>query len=387
MPQRRRLRPRLVLLHRYLAVALGAWFVLLGLTGIVLLFRDDVDRLLNPQLLRSHAASSTAVSPIAIQEAALRRYPAGLIEQIRLPWQAGDVYRVLLRADAKRGVGGARIEATFDPADGRWLGERDPAERSLRTPALLSTIHDLHQALLLENQGKDLVGLVGLSLALMIVVGFVLAFPRLTWQSLRRAIAVKRASGTTRRIYDLHRALGTVLGIVLLMSAGTGALMAYPDLARDLVGLASPARPLPVVPWRAADAPADAPVALDEVLAIVGQRHPQASIREIHFPGIRRAPMIVYLHRPGDIHRLGDTRLLIGGAGTDLLREVDGAHRSRGERLLHWLHPLHTGSAFGTPGRLLMVIGAGLLPLWLLVTGVWIWVNKRRAWRRTARRR
>jgi uncharacterized iron-regulated membrane protein len=45
---------------------------------------------------------------------------------------------------------------------------------------------------------------------------------------------------------------------------------------------------------------------------------------------------------------------------------------------MHWLYPLHTGSAFGAWGMAAMCM-AGLAPLLLVFTGLWVWTRKRRA--------
>jgi uncharacterized iron-regulated membrane protein len=57
---------------------------------------------------------------------------------------------------------------------------------------------------------------------------------------------------------------------------------------------------------------------------------------------------------------------------------IQGPHEaSAGDHVLGWLFPLHTGQAFGLPGRILMV-AVGLAPMGLYMTGVILWWNRRR---------
>mgnify|MGYP003438974590 FL=1 len=57
---------------------------------------------------------------------------------------------------------------------------------------------------------------------------------------------------------------------------------------------------------------------------------------------------------------------------------VQGPHAaSAGDHVLGWLFPLHTGQAFGLPGRILMVV-LGLVPACLYVTGCVLWWKRRR---------
>ena len=43
------LRPLAMRLHRWVALGLGTWFALLGLSGALLVWHGDADRVLNPQ--------------------------------------------------------------------------------------------------------------------------------------------------------------------------------------------------------------------------------------------------------------------------------------------------------------------------------------------------
>jgi len=61
----------------------------------------------------------------------------------------------------------------------------------------------------------------------------------------------------------------------------------------------------------------------------------------------------------------------------EILVERSDRTRSAGESFMHWLFPLHTGSAFGSVGLLIMCI-AGVMPLLLVGTGLWVWLRKRR---------
>lgn len=48
-----------------------------------------------------------------------------------------------------------------------------------------------------------------------------------------------------------------------------------------------------------------------------------------------------------------------------------------GDAFLSWMFPLHSGEAFGTAHRVFMTV-AGLLPLGFFVTGLLLWLRRRR---------
>jgi uncharacterized iron-regulated membrane protein len=377
------LRRLLVLAHRYIGLTLGLWFVLLGLTGALLVYRDALDRWLNPALLTSRA-DGPLLGPLAIHRAALAAHPGAHVDRIKLPIELSDAYQVLLRKDARLRVGSPRFEAMFDAVDARALGTRDPDQRSLRPPALLQTIYDLHHRVLLGNSGKDLVGLVGIVLLVAVTFGLVLAFPNLRRASLRRAVTIKLRASGKRALYDLHRAVGVFAAALLFIAGLTGTLMAYPEYARDLVGLASPVRSMPEVPWRTrTEESADFALSI----ANVARQYPTHTIREIHFPPPRGSALLFfYIHHASDIHRLGDTVVVFDAGSGEMLVERSRRTRTAGESLLHWLFPLHSGTAFGTVGKVLAV-AAGLALAALFGTGLFVWFTKRNAERSAAMRR
>jgi hypothetical protein len=76
-----------------------------------------------------------------------------------------------------------------------------------------------------------------------------------------------------------------------------------------------------------------------------------------------------------DVYRLL-VRLARGTA--EILFDRSSRSRTAGETVMHWLFPLHSGTAFGQVGKIAMCL-TGLAPLLLVLTGLWVWARKRRA--------
>ncbi|RYJ03807.1 MAG: hypothetical protein EON47_02710, partial [Acetobacteraceae bacterium] len=193
-------------LHRWLALAFGAWFALLGLTGSVLVFEREIEAWSVP-----HPSPGQALPLDELTAAARTAGPPGLLRI----WPGNR-----FRADFRDEHG--RTTLYLDPASGALLGEvRQGAH-------LVNWIHALHRGLLLGRPGDVLVGLLGLPLLVLLGAGLGLWFKRdaLPWRE--KLFSDARLRGR-RRLANQHRALGFRAALPLLIAALTGIGMAFPQ--------------------------------------------------------------------------------------------------------------------------------------------------------------
>ncbi len=160
--------------------------------------------------------------------------------------------------------------------------------------------------------------------------------------------------------------------------------LVYLSYVRDFVGLFSKVAPFPTVPWR--ENQRAAALSVQDIHDGVRRTYAESAISEIHVPSKATAGYLVYLRKDGDIHRLGDTLAWVHPVSGEILLERANRNRSSGESFMHWLFPLHSGTAFGLPGRIAMCV-TGVAPLVLVMSGLWVWSRKRRSERIEARRR
>ena len=182
---------------------MGPLVVVLGLSGAALVFRPELDALLNgpPPL----AASVSAPSLDAIVRAALLPHPGGEARALRIADDPRRPYRIEIARGAQR------IDVDVDPSTLRVVGSRAP-ERSV-----LAAVHALHAALHAGRVGAIVVGLLGLWLVVEGVSGVwlyggsVTPTPRM----LRRL--------SSRTVHRVVGALSLAAGVVL---GATGAMLA-----------------------------------------------------------------------------------------------------------------------------------------------------------------
>ncbi|MEO8186458.1 MAG: PepSY-associated TM helix domain-containing protein, partial [Burkholderiaceae bacterium] len=335
---------------------------------------------LNPRLLTT-GSRGTHLSAQMIVGRVESEYPLGLVEKIRFPAADGQVYRLTMRVRPRR-VGAERIEAMFDPVTGAFLGVRSLESLGITPPDFLRTLYEFHRNVLLGNAGSNIVGIAGVLLLTSAITGFVLATPR-TRAALRRIVWINPRSSATRIAYDFHRSTGIVFAITLLLATLTGATLVYVNYVRDLVSVFSKVAPFPTVPWQTQTE--HEPMQLDRVIADVRQRFPGHTLLEVHGSPRQMAGHLYYLKHAGDVHRLGDTIAWINPVSGEMMIERSPRTRTAGEGFMHWMFPLHSGTAFGIAGQIAM-FATGLVPMLLVFTGLWVWLRKRRG-ERIARER
>src|SRR5262245_8221533 len=363
-----------VSLHRWLGLNLGIWFALVGLTGSVLVFEDEVDALLNPTLL-VETKGGAHLLPHRILDRVDDDFPLAHVERLRVPRAQDEVYRLLIRVAPHMRAESDRVEAMYSAVSGELLGTRQAETLGLGRPYLVKTIYEFHRNVLLGGFGSNIVGIAGFLLMTSALTGMVMAWPR-SRSGWKRVVWVKARAGATRVLFDIHRSWGAVLCVLLLLATATGSTLVYLNYAREIVSVFSEVAPFPVVPWR--QVPKDGWRSFEEIAAKVASAYPDRQLAEVHLPSRPTVGFLFYLRKPGDVHRLGDTIVWAHPATGEILFERSSRSRTAGETFMHWLYPLHSGTAFGFAGKVAMCL-TGIAPLLLVLTGLWVWSRKRRA--------
>lgn len=358
---RRRARALWRKLHLMLGLSLGGLFVLLGLTGSVLVFYVELDDWRYP-------------APVAGARAPLDAFTQGL--QRSYPARSGP-WRLELPRDESRPITAryykplerqhrdfAPLLVTLDPVNATVLRERFWGDD------LFTFVYDLHYTLLLERPGRWTVGIVGLGLMFSLITGLRLWWPRPgRW---RRALRLRPRHGTARTVYDLHVAAGVYGLLLLLVLAVTGAVLALPEWVKPALG------PLAAPPAVSSTPERGPPISAEAALAAAGRVFPEGQTVWVETPAGPQGTWRVNLRLPGDPgRRFPHSHVWVDQYSGAVLAVRDTRRDSAGDVLLNWMHPLHSGEAFGLPGRLLIFV-AGLLPLLLAVTGLMRWRQKSR---------
>jgi uncharacterized iron-regulated membrane protein len=370
-------------LHLSLGLGAGALIALIGLTGSAIVFGPEIDRLLNPALLRV-VPQGQPIPPQAVLAAARRAYPDEEPLMLNFPASPEEPYEVRMRPKPDQEFFHQRL-VYVNAYNGDVLGARTRIEH------LVGFLERLHIHLLIGSRvagrgGWYVVGAGGLLLLLLCLTG-----PLLWWpgrRKVRLGLTVKRGVSWRRTVFDLHRVAGIYPLLLLVSVALTGAAFSFyeyvkPALTRVVDGKVAAEEEPP----RSRVTNGAVPLALDALVLRADVALPGAATRSLLLPSEPDGAVLVVKRFPEEIGRYGRSHVWLDQYSGAILGVVDSRVALLGVRVLdHWTLPVHTGEIAGLPGRILMCL-AGLAPSVLFATGLVMWWNRRRAARRARVRR
>ena len=359
--------------HWWLGLWAGSVFVLSGLTGSALVFYQAIDEWLNPER-RTVVVSGPYRSfddMVAAARAARPDLPGpyGLF----LPGDRTGVVEAWFKAPVGETGHIQDIEVTIDPYRAEVLS-RD----RIWGQTVVSFIYELHKAWLLDEVGEAVVGCAGLLLVLSIGSGLYLWWPKAG--RYRQAITFNPRGTRSRRYYDAHKLTGVAGSLMLLVLAGTGVYLEFPNY---IVPLVKAVLPVPVEIERHSTVTLGTrPIPVDRAVAIARQRLPDGELKWIGLPQQVGDAFQIGLRQPEEVRRTSsDSIVWLDQYSGAVLHVQDWREFTAGETVLAWFFPLHNGEAFGLTGRWIVFV-SGFLPLILYVTALRLWWLKRQAHRR-----
>ena len=385
-----------VIAHRWVGLAMAGFLILVGLTGSILAFNTEIERLCAPQLFARLRPGESRLDLATLILRAQEQLPqAQVFGAILTEPDQASLY-VAAREDPATGKAYdlGFNEFFVDPWTGAELGRRRRGDLSQGLVNLPSFIYELHWTLAIGAAGQWTLGVLALVWSVDCFVGFYLTLPptsRRFWRRWRPAWLIKRRAGLYRLNFDLHRASGLWLWPMLFVFAWSSVMMdirpAYEWVTQRLFDyksdvdmfLAAPQGPPhpPQLDWRAA---------LERGERLIAE---QAALRD--FRAGEPVSLMYFASRNFYLYEVRGSRDLIErspkGGGTEAIFDGDSGELialrlPTGERLGNtiesWLYALHMARVFGMPYRL-FVCALGFVIALLSGTGVYIWWKKRSA--------
>lgn len=224
------LRNALNFIHRWIGLATAVFLVIVGLSGSILAFRNQVDALFNPGL-HVHPAPGQHPLPLStLAERAEAEQPHGRLGFFTVEDDAA-VFHLVPRTNPATGKPYSKEEMHLflNPYTGEQL-RCGPANNPNRLCwNVTDFIYSLHTSLATGTTfGWSFVGTVALLWTIDCFVAFILTLPRSSgpfWSRWKQAWKVKWRANFTRVNFDLHRAGGLWLWPLLFVFAWSSVML------------------------------------------------------------------------------------------------------------------------------------------------------------------
>ncbi len=354
-------------LHWFLGISAGTVLAIMGISGAALSFEDELLRAANPRLAAvatQHEAGRVAL-PLDALVATLSEGQSRRLQRLRVD-ATGQ------RASVARFEGGKDNWVYFNP----YTGERFDG---LRGQGFFDFTEDLHRHLVAGERGKLITGICALILVFFVLSGLYLRWPR-QWRSPRTWLAVEWMRSGRSFLWSLHSVIGTWVLPVYLLIVLTGLWWSFDwyraGLTQLLGGAAAERTRTPL-----AEGPLDLRRVQASLYALPGVRQGYIDLR---LPAREGQAMTVRVMPADNAHhdRAYDVLSLDPASGALLEHRAYGA-MDGGQKVLGSMFALHSGSFFGLPGRIIVMVSSGLMLLFF-VTG-WMLYLDRRGKQRAAR--
>jgi sulfite reductase (NADPH) flavoprotein alpha-component len=382
-------------IHWFVGITAGSLLMMVGVTGAILAFSEEIIDALNPGVIEVTRQSTPALDVpqlVARIQAANPDKPILAIAVMRDPDSSADVHSV--RVNFAPPPGERRGDLRYaDPYTGNML----PA---LRAEPFFKWIEFLHRFLLLPTPtGRIVMGSAAMCLLFLALSGLYMRWPRqaLQWRAwFRLDFSLQGRSF----LWHIHSMIGTWALVIYVISATTGMYWAFEWFKQGVNEIAGQAEPKLAGPRKAAgDQSAARATRLTKPKP--GAREPlqDAQMTRIwdsfnatvpmynrvllRFQERASDPVQVSYLLPDAPHDQALNRMRIDPETGAVSNQTRFNDKDAAGRLLSAVYPLHMGTYFGLPGRIIMTFGALCLPLFG-VTGWMLYLDRRRKKRAVA---
>ncbi|RYG63923.1 hypothetical protein EON80_20225, partial [bacterium] len=362
------LRKAVFFVHLWFGLFVGLYFAAIGVTGSILVFREDLERtvVMPERDFVAPPSPEAKLMPLAQIIAELKQQLPEVKEAelgfVNPPLQTNGAYLMRLTD------GGKAEPTTIDPYTGKVI------QRYPHGNKLLEWADDLHVNLLFEAPGKVANGYGGLLAGLLLLSGIWLWWPA-TLKQIKIRSSIKKGAPAQRVIADLHNVLGIYPFVALLIVTLTGSMIVFYKPIQDVVvarfGSAKIPRAPVVVPKLGAKM-----MTIDELMAIAERNSPESRYVFVMYPSAPTQPF--YAYRRSEIGILPDTRIYLDPYNGKVLQIGKESTDPTSKKIMRSASGIHFGR-WGSLGIKIVYFVLGFIPLGLFVTGILMFIRRRRS--------
>ena len=385
-------------IHLYLSLAAGIVILCSCITGTILVFEKEINHKLHPE--RYYVTPKGQRLPLQqLVKNALKQVPKAKLASVMVYNDAErsvEIGAIVPEKKTKGDKGKSKKEAATEKSKPAEIGkDKKPKEAARANTTLfvnpytgeflgqyskrqsfLFTIEMLHRFLL---AGKDSIGdtAVGVSTLLflfILITGVILWWPK-TRNIMRQRLKIKFDGSGKRLTHDLHIVTGFYTSLFLIVIVLTGLVMSFKWANNALYAITGSKQQKEEA--KAPESKYEAgltPLSFEQVLAGLGNKITTAEFYSIRAPRDSAGTYSINILERGKTENASDNYNLDQYTGNVVAAKLF-ADKSLGQRVRSYVKPVHTGSVYGLPTKIISFIIC-LLACIFPVTGVMMWLNR-----------
>jgi uncharacterized iron-regulated membrane protein len=352
-------------LHRYLGLIVGVIAIIIGITGSILVFYEEIDASILSQQVGQIEVTG---NPLPL-EVILKKVQSNYQDRKDIkfdsifPLEKPNVVQIGFTDQNDLST-----EVNVNPYTGEIINAR------VWDTSFFGRVFQLHYALLAGNVGMVIAGIAALFMFILSITGLVLWSG---WRNLMAGFKIKLNAHPKRKNYDIHKVAGIFSVVFLAMIAFTGFCWNFHAQTEPII-YAATFSPKPLAPVSQV-IPGQATMRLGEILQRSQTALPGGKITHIGLPTEATGVFHIGKKMPGETFKWGYSSVDLDRYIGKVLKTVDATKElSLGETVLNAFTPMHYGTFGGLPTRILYVF-VGLSPTILFITGLVMYRLRRRS--------
>ena len=358
-------------IHLYLSLAAGLVILVCCATGAILVFEKDLQMALN----KSRYYVAPAAQKLSLEQLvayAQQQLPKGRVSGVKIYSDNTRSVEVSMSVKAeKKDAPPQNVTVYMHPFTGQVLDVYNYRD------TFFYQVFALHRWLLggPKSVGKYIVGVATFMFLFTLLTGIILWWPK-TQKILAQRLKIKSNAGWKRLNHDLHIVLGFYSAIILFIFAFTGLAWSFEWFNKGIYKVTnSPLKaPLPPQSVYAENAKT---ISLDKSLAAAATIYPQSVSYHITLPKDSTSVITVASLSDNAVHEGATDAVYIDQYNAAVLGKTAYSERSLGARVRSTFKPVHTGSIWGTPSKVVAFIVC-VLGCSFPITGTVMWWNRTR---------
>ncbi|WP_312151724.1 sulfite reductase flavoprotein subunit alpha [Pseudomonas sp.] len=364
-------------LHWFFGITAGLVLALMGTTGAIWSFQEELLRLFNAEVLKVQVRQEGVLPPAEL----VRRVEAAQGDKVSMLWvdtREGNAARVFFTPPPGQRRGELRYA---DPYTGELKGE-------VAGEDFFNLMLNLHRFLTIGDTGRQITGACTLLLIFFCLSGLYLRWPRkaLNWRTWLTLDWAKKGRAFN---WDLHAVAGTWCLLFYLLFALTGLFWSYEWYRDGLNRLLADAPAAGEQHKRGEGRGRHGPQKVDNNAPplVVDYDAIWSNLKDAAGPGLTTynlrlppaggQPATLFYMLENAAHERALNTITLYPATGQITRLERYADKSFKAQLLQSVYALHVGSYFGLPGRIIVTLASLSMPLFF-VTGWLLYLDRRR---------